>query len=1000
MPYNKRVYRVLGGGLDFTTRPTEIPDDKAQKMTNCALDQNGSIRQRKGHSLLGNASGRVVQMIKALDSRWQATSAAVDKDFVGLISVPDAFIVGFKDFVWAGNDRMRKSDGTNDWRWIPEAPTEAPTISTAEEIVTKVDDFTGGWVEGTSIDDENEGEEPPEEPEEPDYDANGLFVQGADDTVKSYTKEVSLNLYDGFDKDDLFRVRLRAKKWTNVSGVSLEMDCNDGSFKKDFYKVKMPLKEILAGRKETVTFYIRKRPLEVAEGAQNKNQWGAFERIGQTTDKDYRSIVALRVKVEFRLATRFWFSNWEMVGNEDNTLEGDDFGVYYTRTTEAGHESNPSPKSKLITVNHGSINVEGLDRGSDPQVTGVNIYLTGGTLGAVYRANGAKLDPETGDPVDGDGPITTSTYTIIASANDLSNLNIQLEDDHDDPPEADGIAGPYFGRILAWKGRRYYWTHVNKPYAFANPDGPDGDWNEVGENCGDIKWISVRPEYALIYGENDIYILRGDPGNAFGVSQTTNAKMGTLSRNGVAQAGPADIAYLVSGIYIVDSSGAPRKISGPIEPIFQGRDTLLWDGTTVEPITDPTTVAVGYEDGKVRVSHSGGTFNYIFAGGAIDSGRWVGDSRDFTTFQSEGESGMLGGRASGEVVKLEDGFTDNGAPIQIDYLSKAYDCGIHDNEKRFEDVTTFHDLGGETLTMKFFIAETAPISTTITSFGRERTVFQLNDADGRRARNVAVQFTGGVSTDIFIDAIDLNFYAENREAYSYDTEVIDAGTSKVKLIREIQPSLENDNGVTLTLETDGPGLALGIVRETHAIGARPFRRTQGVVMTTDCYANDFRATLSSEGFFHLGKVWALVQVIGTYLKGVVGEYYLSDPVDFGTERVKLAREIEIVYSTLGTAQLKLYTDLPSGVLTLFNTYTLTQAIGEQTRKIRLTGLTLGRLFQIRIEPTVDFRMEALRMRVKMVGEPAATAWQWIDFPLEKTQDAIWVDMPIAPDQVA
>src|ERR1041385_4025687 len=195
MPYQKQVKRILAGSLNLRSRGTEIPDNDAQKLINLAYDQDGGLRSRRGHELICTAGGRVSQMLRALDNRWQATL--------------DAFIVGFEKYVWkmgAGtaykacspiitHSGPRKSNGTTDWRWIPEAPTQKPTTSTAEEVVTSVDDFTAGWM--LDIDDEET---------EPTFDEEkGMLIQGSDGQVVSATKSVELNLYDGYDKDDVFK---------------------------------------------------------------------------------------------------------------------------------------------------------------------------------------------------------------------------------------------------------------------------------------------------------------------------------------------------------------------------------------------------------------------------------------------------------------------------------------------------------------------------------------------------------------------------------------------------------------------------------------------------------------------------------------------------------------------------------------------------------------------------------------------------------------------------
>jgi len=1026
MPYQKSVQRVLAGSTNLRARATEIPGDDNQKSVNIAFDQAGGLRSRKGHDLICTASGSVSQMLRAMGSRWQATK--------------EAYITGFKKYVWkmgAGEvDKAcqtiisttgpRKSDGTNDWRWIPVAPTDAPVIEAAEEVLTVVDEFTGGWSKDTDITVDEEGNRTDDdgnllnEDGNPvdadgnllsgfdalgyDYDSHGLRVKGGTNKVVSFTKSVELDLSDGFDLNDLFRVRLRAKKWSSIVGVSFDVDVNDGSFQKDYYKVRMPLKEILTAKKETVTFYIRKRLLEVGDAAKNKNRYGSFERIGSTTDKDWRSVVALRVKVEFSIQTKFWFSNWVMIGDADNTLEGDDFQVCYTYDTEDGHESNPSPWSDPIVVNHVAIKVTDMVTSGDEQVIGQNIYLRGGTLALPYRVNGAKLG-EDGQPTETE-PITGAEYTITANANELSDLDIVLEDDHDDPPDATGLAdAPFYGRLLAFKDARFYWSHQNKPFAFANPDGPDGDWDEIDENAGIIKRMVVRFQQTRLYCENAILVLEGDPADALAVIHPSGVEMGTPSRFGVCKAvGGVDVAYLGGGIYLVDDSSV-QKISEGVEPIFQGLSTNLWDGTVASPIGDPTTVAVGYEDGIIYVSYDNGML-------AMDllRRRWFQDSRRFTCFQAEGEVGLLGGQSSGKVLHLNTGNTDEGAAFPIDFLSKAYDCGISDNEKRWEDITIFHDTANQDLTVSIYPFETAAVQSVVINSGlRTRTVIQLNDGNGIRSRNLAVRITGDVTNPIFIDAIDINYYPEAREAKSYDTAVSDAGTPKVKLIREVQCDLENDGPVTVTVEGDVPGFALGITRESHTLTANPFRHTEPVVMTSPSliYGHDFRVVASADsGHFHMFGVRALVQFIGTYLHGTKGEYYLSDPMDFGSERVKLVKEIEIIYATLGTVEVTIYTDLPGnavvarGVTFLPATPTAAVVGGEQSIKIPLVGTIKGRLLQLKLEPSTDCRVEAIRFWMKMIGAPNATPWQWFDLPLDRTQDAIWVPLAFGEDQVA
>src|SRR6185436_12134334 len=107
-----------------------------------------------------------------------------------------------------------------------------------------------------------------------------------------------------------------------------------------------------------------------------------------------------------------------------------------------------------------------------------------------------------------------------------------------------------------------------------------------------------------------------------------------------------------------------------------------------------------------------------------------------------------------------------------------------------------------------------------------------------------------------------------------------------------------------------------------------------------------------------------------------------------------------VYSTVGTARMFISTDLPGNAIVTRGIAIFPATLGEQSIKIKLPGTIKGRLFQFRFEPTVDCRVEAIRVFMKMIGLPNATSWGWIELPLEKTQDAIWQNLTFSQDQVA
>lgn len=153
--------------------------------------------------------------------------------------------------------------------------------------------------------------------------------------------------------------------------------------------------------------------------------------------------------------------------------------------------------------------------------------------------------------------------------------------------------------------------------------------------------------------------------------------------------------------------------------------------------------------------------------------------------------------------------------------------------------------------------------------------------------------------------------------------------------------------------------------------------------------------------FRLYGARAFVKVIGTYLLGAKGQFYKSDPLDFGTERVKLCREIELDIDNSGNTALALLTDLPSGVMTSrLGATTIAATSGEQTVKMRIPGTIKGRLLQLNLTPAADLIIYAIRMNIKTIGEPNASSWQWVELPVEQTQDGIWIKLPFPIDEVA
>lgn len=956
MAYERRSIRIVAGGLNLSAPSDVIDDSEATELLNFSTDSNGSLKSRKGHTLRYAVGGRAVQMTRALGKLVIAAGGNIYADgavVIAGVSSDLCGLVGFRDFIFAmSSAAQRKSDGSNDWRWLPEAPTGKPTIKPASPTETVIDDFTGGWTVDPAGD-EN-------------YNQGTLQINSQSDTVYSATKGAGSDLYTGKSLDDVFRIRIWCKQWSKVEGLTFQIDVNDGSFTKDYYTAVMKKADINAGHKEEVTFYLRKRPLGVDAAAKDKKRYGHFERIGTTPEKDYRSVGMLRLKVEFNDTTKLRFEEWTMVGDEDNTLEGDDFVVYYTYTTAAGHESNPSDPSGPITVNRTGIDVSDMQPSPDPQVTGQNVYLTGGTLQAVLRANANT-------------PVSGTTYNIRKGDDELLDDDLELENDHDDPPAVGGLIGPYYDRLIAFGDSKVYWTHQGKPYAFAGPEKLDGDWVGADEGVGSLMAATMRSGSILFYGTNGVALLQGDPGGDPAFHRTA-MQGGIQSPQGVVQTPKGDFVNFSQGIYAFGGDSGD-VLSKKIETIFKDSGFNLGRA------------ALGYSTDVLWVSDGSVTYKLDLL-----SGRWFQDSRQFSCFYNDGGS-LVAVTAGGDVLDLDSSASDAGASFPVAWTSKDFDCDLHSDEKRFGDFDLWANTGGATLTVTTFLTD--PDQTvalgTITSSGEEHFIFPFNaNGEGVDARRCRIRITGNVTEGCVIHSMILWYYPKAREGKSFDTGELDCGTHRMKRLLELVLDADNPASAIVTVKSDRPQPMA--TRTTLALDATTDRRMQPLVIdpTSELIGRLFRIVPHGDDLLvYGGKL--LFQAYGTYIEGSEGEYYYSGPQTLDTERVKLIHEAELIYAGAG-GTFSLETDLPGNALAVRGSADFPTIPGLQSVKIRCQDGVKGREIAVRVTTTGGGRIEKIRLNVKMVGEPAVTSWHWIELPLAGTQEAVWQDIGFGPDQ--
>jgi hypothetical protein len=262
---------------------------------------------------------------------------------------------------------------------------------------------------------------------------------------------------------------------------------------------------------------------------------------------------------------------------------------YVTYVTARGYESNPSPATDELTLagvpgnqypagpaGGGTLTIPACD---DPQVIGFNVYRLGGLLPVPYQVLSYLWPDWTVNPWDrtertfyDEGIWYDGEIQHWPDAPYLMERGVVMEDDHDPPPAAFGLAGPYFERLLAFNSvlhpNRVWYTPSMMPWYFRGSASDDGDWFDVGEEAEPIYAVSVKPHMCLIYKAHSIWRLLGDPED--GQLEQLTSHAGLRGPRAFAPHGVVDYILANEGLHLV---GGDRlyKITDKIDPIFKGQ---------------------------------------------------------------------------------------------------------------------------------------------------------------------------------------------------------------------------------------------------------------------------------------------------------------------------------------------------------------------------------------------------------------------------------------------
>lgn len=303
-------------------------------------------------------------------------------------------------------------------------------------------------------------------------------------------------------------------------------------------------------------------------------------------------------------------------------------------------------------------------------------------------------------------------------------------------------------------------------------------------------------------------------------------------------------------------------------------------------------------------------------------------------------------------------------------------------------VTLLSDLPGDT--------ETSAFSGTITGTGAGRRFFRIPLTAGVIGRLYRLQLSGTHGYKLYsarIELLPIGIYIEAYEAAAgavWDSNVTPLDSEGDKIFDQFRIEAIAAGTLTLTIYTDLPGEELTLRSTTTVSGSG--RRWFTWELPAGLHGRLFQSQVSSTAAFQLFHALVTVRKIGRYFADSVSDQYRALAQDFGSERIKLCKKLEVDIETNGTVTLTLSTEV-SGVT--FSTTIATTAGVRSTFKIPLPPNIRGRLWTLNLTTATWGRLYAVRAWIRTVGE--AGDWAWQNFAVEVSEELPHaVELPVRP----
>lgn len=693
---------------------------------------------------------------------------------------------------------------------------------------------------------------------------------------------------------------------------------------------------------------------------------------------NWTNITGLVVTVRLNAPTNFGLGSANIQANVPGSLTGA-LSYFITFFNDAGEESSAGPEAD-VNANGQSVELTNIPISSDPQVTKRGIYRIGGGLDQSLLVG--KVNDNTSS-----GPF----FDVVPNSQAQDDLII-MPTNHDLPPPARGVLGPFLGQLIAFNTdkhpARYFWTPAGQPWFFPGADDDDiGNWEDAGNDDDAIIGATYRKRLVIFYKQRSIWRLAGSPDTAD--AERTNANIGIVGSQAIANAGQVDYIVGPEGVYSFNGD-FETKVSAQLDPIFKGDWVQVSTGEYLPPIDLPnrSTCVLELINDRLYFSYPepGQPFPNVTAILHIPSGQWSrrkvnGVAQGFTCFHYEGAGlSLMGGQTannSGYLQRLEDQPNDNSGTIHLAWQSRFSDQGLPDNFKWYTDLevdfqTAILQETPSTLTVYLVYDNGTKITLrTINSNTRTTVGVSLGSTQqgvinqGLRGKNAAIRIEGDANSTCIIYGTYLHWYPEERQSQSFDS-----GTMRTEQVRQID---------YLEMETTGSAQqGLYILTSDLPGNLMAERATANFTLPSGRGANRFRLPSLVEGrqtrltvASQSGGVGSSFQghgmrmrqrVIGEYIDGTIGEFFESAEFSVAPGRVGELKDFLLDYDTAnygtGTpwsgAVLQVYSDLPGNTSTVVRSMPIP---ARQTRSPYVFAfedvsdmLPYGQSFKVRIIP--------------------------------------------------